>query len=77
MQPAFMCLFYLVCFPVPLILKLSNAIWKISNSYTVWAWAGNVINKLLSAVSAEYMLQVVHLGSQIKRVESLCKYKII
>lgn len=77
MQPAFMCLSYLVCFPVPLILKLSNAIWKVSHSYTVWAWAGNMINKLLSATSAEYVLQVVHLGSKTKRVESLCKYKII
>lgn len=66
-----------VCFPVPLILKLSNAIWKVSHSYTVWAWAGNMINKLLSATSAEYVLQVVHLGSKTKRVESLCKYKII
>lgn len=76
-QPAFMCLSYFVCFPVTFILKLSNAIWKVYHSYTVWPWAGNMINKLLSATSAEHMLQVVLLDSTMKRIESLCKYEII
>jgi len=41
------------------------------------AWAGNMINKLLSAISGEHMLQVVYLDSETKRVESLCKYETI
>lgn len=63
MQPAWMCLYYLVCFPVLLMLKLSRSIWKVSHFFTVWSQAENVMNKLQSAISAEFVLQVVHLSS--------------
>lgn len=66
-KTVFMCLSHLVCFPVPVILKLSNAMRKVSHSRAVWAWAGNVINKLLSAVFAEYVPEGVHLGSKTNR----------